>query len=103
MQTALHGSRTNNHNIEVESLSDTLSVPLVWQVCKTNITRQLSSNNVPHVASLLRRDLRVGGGNALRHLHLGSMGFAIWDRAWRSGGRCRSNTICSYIIRVSKY
>lgn len=37
---------TNNHDVEVEALSDTLAVPLIWQVGETNVTRQFSANNI---------------------------------------------------------
>jgi hypothetical protein len=43
----------NNHNIEIETLTDTLTVPLVGEVGETNVSRQLPPDNVPH----------VGGGN----------------------------------------
>lgn len=42
--------RTNNHDIEAESFSDTLAVPLVWQIGKSNKTGQLPAHNVLHVA-----------------------------------------------------
>lgn len=41
--------RTNNHDIEAESFSDTLAVPLVWQVGKSNKTSQLPAHDVLHV------------------------------------------------------
>lgn len=40
------GELTNNHDIEVEALTDTLTVPLVGQVGKTDVTRQLSAHNI---------------------------------------------------------
>lgn len=40
------GKLTNNHDIKVEALSDTLAVPLIRQVGETNITRQLSADDV---------------------------------------------------------
>lgn len=42
---------TNNHYIEVETLSHTLTVPLVGEVGESNIASQLSSNNVLVVSS----------------------------------------------------
>lgn len=42
---------TNNHHIEVETLSHTLTVPLVGEVGESNIASQLSSNNVLVVSS----------------------------------------------------
>jgi hypothetical protein len=41
---------TNDHNIEVEALADTLAVPLVGQVRKANVARQLPPNNVLRLA-----------------------------------------------------
>lgn len=37
---------TNNHNVEVEALANTLTVPLVGKVGKANVARQLSADNV---------------------------------------------------------
>lgn len=51
----------NNHHIEVEALSHTLTVPLVGKVGKSNIAGQLSSNNV-----LVVRNSSWGGGYCTR-------------------------------------
>ena len=40
------GKRTDNHDVEVESLANTLAVPLVWEIGKSNIAGQLPSDNV---------------------------------------------------------
>lgn len=37
---------TNNHHIEVETFPDTLAVPLVREVGKSHIARQLSSDDI---------------------------------------------------------
>ena len=46
---------TNNHNVEVESFADTLAVPLVGQVRKTNVTGKLPANNVSAIIYGCRR------------------------------------------------
>lgn len=65
-------THTNNHNIEVESLTDTLSVPLVGQVGETDISGQLPPDDVLAIClgSSLSCQLRVGGLSC------------YWDR-WR--------------------
>lgn len=70
---------TDNHDVEVESLADRLAVPLVWKVGKTNVSGELSANNVAHVTCLLSSNLWVGGSDALWHLHWRSW-FSIWHR-----------------------
>jgi hypothetical protein len=40
---------TNNHDVEVETLPDTLAVPLVGQIGKANIASELPADNVPVV------------------------------------------------------
>ena len=37
---------TDNHDVEVEALANTLAVPLVWQVGETDVASKLSANNV---------------------------------------------------------
>lgn len=46
----LEKALTNNHDIEVETLPDALAVPLVGQVGKANVARQLPPDNVLVVA-----------------------------------------------------
>lgn len=57
--------RTDNHNIEVESLADTLAVPLVRQVGETNVTGQLAANNVLHIGGGLGNSLGVARSHSL--------------------------------------
>lgn len=40
---------TNNHDVEVEPLADTLTVPLVRKVGESNVAGKLASNNVPSI------------------------------------------------------
>ena len=78
---------TNYHDIEVESLSHALSVPLVWQVGKANIASQFSAHNVPHVARgqscrfwILRTDgLRCPLTHRIAPLYIRRCSFAIWN------------------------
>lgn len=94
---------TNNHNIEVEAFTDTLSVPLIWQVCKSNVSSELPSYNVPHIAGLLSCNLGIGRSDALRHLHRwGRTGLAVG--CWRSPSRRLGITVRGYNChRVSKW
>lgn len=66
---------TNNHDVEVEPLSHTLTVPLIRQVGKTDVASQLPANNVPVIRgrSQLGGDkLRgVGGRHSLHRLEEG--------------------------------
>ena len=52
-------SLTDNHDVKVEALANTLAVPLVRQVGETNVSGQLPADNVPHVASGLSSGLGV--------------------------------------------
>lgn len=56
---------TDNHDVEVESLADTLAVPLVGQVGETNIAGQLAANHVLHVVRSLGDSLRVARADSL--------------------------------------
>lgn len=58
-------SRTDHHNIEVETLANTLAVPLVGQIGESNIAGKLAANNVLHIASGLGNGLRVTGADSL--------------------------------------
>lgn len=87
--------RTNYHDIEVESLSDTLAVPLVREVSKADIAGQLPSNDV--LAVIDDRARRRGGS--------GGCGFEVRTRRRRRlrrgllaiGRRKRRyRTVCSY-------
>lgn len=57
--------RTDNHNIEVESLADTLAVPLVREVGETNVTGQLAANNILHIGGGLSNSLGVTRSHGL--------------------------------------
>lgn len=74
-------SLTNDHYIKVETLANTLAVPLVGQVGKTDIASKLPSDNVSGVLdrrSRLRRDCRSG----VRRMNIVSRG-----RGFRLAGR----------------
>lgn len=58
-------SRTDDHHIEVEALADTLTVPLVGQVGKTDVASQLAADHILHVGGSLGRGLGVAGGDSL--------------------------------------
>lgn len=51
--------RTDDHDIEVETFSDALSMPLIRQICKSNVARELPPHNVPHIAGSLGSSLGV--------------------------------------------
>jgi hypothetical protein len=51
--------RTNDHDIKVESFANAFAVPLVGQIGKANVARELSPHNVSHVSSLLRSGFGV--------------------------------------------
>jgi hypothetical protein len=50
MHECTGGRLTNNHDVETETFSDTLAVPLVWQIGESNEAGQLPAHNVLHVA-----------------------------------------------------
>ena len=45
---------TNDHNVEVEALAHTFAVPLVRQICETNVACELPAHNVEVVRHLCR-------------------------------------------------
>jgi hypothetical protein len=51
-------TRTDYHDVEVETLAHTLTMPLVWQVRETNVTCKLPAHNV-HVVRHRGRGLGV--------------------------------------------
>ena len=53
---------TNDHDIEVKALANTLAVPLVGEVGKTDVAGKLASDNVPSI-------LQSGGGGSLRKVY----------------------------------
>ena len=59
------GRLTNNHDVETETFSDTLAVPLVWQIGESDETSQLPAHNVLHVACCGGGSLGVSMGNSL--------------------------------------
>lgn len=93
----LENRRTNNHDIEVESFTNTLAVPLVWQVCKPNVSSELSSHNVTHVAGLLGGNLGIAGAHALWYLEWRGW-HAIGDSRRRGSCRCRWDSAVSSCI-----
>ena len=84
------GELTNYHDIKVESFSHTLSVPLIWQIGKTNIASQFSAHYIPHIArrqSCRFRVLRADGlcrplTHGVAALDIWSCSFAVWN-VWR--------------------
>ena len=99
---------THNHHIEVETLADTLTVPLVGQVGKTNVAGQLPANDILHIRSSLSNSLGVLGAHGLSvsrahwvtALNEGRTGLAAGGRGRNGraiGNRCRG--WCSYIVR----
>lgn len=58
-------SHTNNHHIEVETLADTLAVPLVGQVGETDVASQLAADDVLHVVSSLGGGLGIARSDSL--------------------------------------
>lgn len=56
---------TDNHDVKVESLADTLAVPLVGQVGETDVAGQLAANHVLHVVGSLSDGLGVARANSL--------------------------------------
>lgn len=56
---------TDNHDIEVETLADTLAVPLVGQIGETNIASELAADDVLHIGSSLGHGLGVAGADRL--------------------------------------
>jgi hypothetical protein len=49
-------TRTNDHGCELESLSDTLSVDLVGQICKPDVAHQLFANDRGNTRRLVARE-----------------------------------------------
>jgi len=58
---------TNDHNVKVEPLANTLAMPLVWQVCKSDKASQLSTNDILHVACGLGCSLWIPRCDGLGH------------------------------------
>jgi hypothetical protein len=56
---------TNNHDVEVETLADTLAVPLVGQIGETHVAGQLPTDDIAHVGSSLSNRFRVLGAHRL--------------------------------------
>lgn len=81
---------TDDHYVETETLSYTLSVPLIWQVCETNIAGQLAPNDISHVAGQRSGSLGVLGAHCLRYVV--RYGIALLDiggRRLRTRNGCR--------------
>lgn len=58
-------SRTDNHDVEVETLANTLAVPLVWQIGEADVASKLSANNVLDVIVGNRRGCDYSLANGL--------------------------------------
>jgi hypothetical protein len=86
------GSRlTNNHDVETESFSDTLAVPLVWQIGESDETGQLPAHNVRHVACCGSGSLGISVGDSLDLRRYGThqrRGRAVIRRDLRRDWRC---------------
>lgn len=96
------GSRlTNNHDVEIEPFAYTFAVPLVGQVCKTDVSSEFPAHNV-HVVGHGGRGLRVlccdrlccwrvtavSHGEGLIHGVAVGRCWGRWGRTRRRGGRC---------------
>lgn len=57
--------RTNHHDVEIETFTDTLSMPLIWEVCEPNVTSELPAHNISHITSRLSCSLRIFGADCL--------------------------------------
>ena len=62
---AFLSEHTDNHDVEVKSLADTLAVPLVGQVGETDIAGQLAADHVLHVVGSLGDSLGVARTDSL--------------------------------------
>lgn len=62
---SIESSRTNNHDIEVETLTDTLAVPLVGQVGETNVASKLATDDILHVVGSLGYSLGIPRADSL--------------------------------------
>jgi len=78
---------TNNHDVEIEPLANTLAMPLVWKVGETNKPCQLSANDVPHFGRGGRGSLGVSRGNSLRYRGVvpAGHGIAAGHNTWGRG------------------
>ena len=65
MWGGVSGGLTDNHDVKVEALADTLAVPLVGQIGETDVAGQLAANDVLHIGSGLGDGLGVLGANRL--------------------------------------
>ena len=65
MHECTGGRLTNNHDVETESFSNTLAVPLVWQIGESNKTGQLPAHNVLHVAGCSSGSLGISVRDSL--------------------------------------
>jgi hypothetical protein len=78
--------RTDNHDVKVESLADTLAVPLVGQVGETDVAGQLAANHVLHVVGSLSDGLGVARADSLSITGAHGVG-ALHERRLLSAGR----------------
>lgn len=96
---------TDNHHIEVEALANTLAVPLVGQIGKSHVSRQLPPYDISHVTGRSRRCFgvfrahRLGGNLSIGAHWVGSLAVGrgrlavgYSRRGWV--GRCSSRCIC---------
>lgn len=79
-------TRTDNHDVEVETLAHTFAVPLIWQVRETNVAGQLPAHDV-HVVGHGGCGLGVLRGHSLGGLWLAVRPLVHVEWAARGGGR----------------
>lgn len=80
---------TDNHDVEVESLADTLAVPLVGQVGETDITSELAADHVLHVVGSLGDGLGVARADSLSITGAHGVGALHERRLLAAAGRGR--------------
>jgi hypothetical protein len=74
--------RTYDHDIEIEALADRLAVPLIGQIGKSNISRQLPPDDIGQLGRLLVRHKRRGGPICVIAVHFrrSGRGSCRWRR-----------------------
>lgn len=80
---------TDDHDVEVEALANTLAVPLVGQVGKTDIASKLPSDNVSCVLDRRRSWLRGNCRRGVRRRNILSRGRGLKLASRRRGGSTR--------------
>lgn len=65
------GKHTNDHDVEVETLADALSVPLVGKVGESNVTSQFATNDILVIRCTRGHTRRRGYWHQVRSRYLG--------------------------------